>query len=83
MAFFLCGFLIEDGWSWSWALLFVTPFMSGFLDLFKKTKKQIFKSIMTLLIVAGFFACGFLIDNAWRWCWVIFFLIPIVNITVE
>ena len=40
MAFFLCGFLIDGGWSWSWALFFVTPVVSGFLDLFKKTKKQ-------------------------------------------
>ena len=83
MAFFLCGYLIEGGWSWSWSLFFVTPIMSGFLDLFKKSKKQIFKTIMTFLIIGAFFACGFLLENAWRWCWVLFFLFPIVNITVE
>lgn len=83
MAFFLCGFLIEGGWSWSWAILFVTPFMSAFIDMFKKPKKQIFKTIMSLLVISGFFACGFLIEGAWKWCWVLFFLIPIFNITVE
>ena len=40
MAFFLCGFLIEDGWSWSWMLLLATPIMSSIIDVFKKPKKK-------------------------------------------
>ena len=83
MAFFLCGFLIDGGWSWSWALLLVTPFVSSICDIFRKPKKQAFRAIMSFLVVCAFFACGFLIDGAWKWCWVLFFLIPIFNISVE
>ena len=83
MAFFLCGFLLDDGWSWSWSLLLVTPIMSSIIDLFRKPAKHAFKTIMTLLVVAAFFLCGFLIEGGWAWSWVLFLLIPIWSIVVE
>ena len=82
MAFFLCGFLIDNGWTWSWALLLISPFIESFLKLKNKSIKKAIASLldMIIIILVIFLGCYF---HIWSWCWVFFFLIPIAHIILE
>lgn len=82
MAFFLCGFLIDNGWTWSWTLLLISPFIESFLKLKNKSIKKAIASLldMTIIILVIFLGCYF---HIWSWCWVFFFLIPIAHIILE
>ena len=82
MAFFLCGFLIPNGWRWSWTILLLIPFFETLLSFESKKTRRIIASCLTLIIIAGtiFIGCYF---HVWSWCWVFFFLIPIVHILAE
>lgn len=82
MAFFLCGFLIDNGWTWSWTLLLISPFIESFLKLKNKSIKKAIASLLDMVIIALviFLGCYF---HIWSWCWVFFFLIPIAHIILE
>lgn len=82
MAFFLCGFLIDNGWTWSWALLLISPFIESFLKLKNKSIKKAIASLLDMIIITLviFLGCYF---HIWSWCWVFFFLIPIAHIILE
>lgn len=82
MAFFLCGFLIDNGWTWSWTLLLISPFIESFLKLKNKSIKKAIASLldMIIIILVIFLGCYF---HIWSWCWVFFFLIPIAHIILE
>lgn len=82
MAFFLCGFLIDNGWTWSWALLLISPFIESFLKLKNKSIKKAIASLLDMIIIVLviFLGCYF---HIWSWCWVFFFLIPIAHIILE
>lgn len=82
MAFFLCGFLIDNGWTWSWALLLISPFIESFLKLKNKSIKKAIASLLDMIIIALVIILGFYF-HIWSWCWVFFFLIPIVHIILE
>lgn len=82
MAFFLCGFLVEGGWTWSWSLLFISPIFETILKFRKKGLKKIVLAILDLIIIAGIIILGCTL-HIWSWCWVLFFLIPIVHIILE
>lgn len=82
MAFFLCGFLIDNGWTWSWALLLISPFIESFLKLKNKSIKKAIASLLDMIIITLVIFLGFYF-HIWSWCWVFFFLIPIAHIILE
>lgn len=82
MAFFLCGFLIDNGWTWSWALLLISPFIESFLKLKNKSIKKAIASLLDMIIITLVIFLGFYF-HIWSWCWVLFFLIPIAHIILE
>ena len=79
MLFFLCGFLIDNGWTWSWALLLISPFIESFLKLKNKSIKKAIASLLDMIIITLVIFLGFYF-HIWSWCWVFFFLIPIAHI---
>ena len=82
MVFFLCGFLIDNGWTWSWALLLISPFIESFLKLKNKSIKKAIASLLDMIIITLVIFLGFYF-HIWSWCWVFFFLIPIAHIILE
>lgn len=82
MAFFLCGFLIDNGWTWSWSLLLISPFIESFLKLKNKSIKKAMASLLDMIIITLVIILGFYF-HIWSWCWVFFFLIPIAHIILE
>lgn len=83
IAFFLCGFLIEGGWTWSWAFILVTPFAHMFISLIDKKLKTIISVLFSCMCLAAMLLIGFLVPGGWRWSWVLLLLIPVFEILVE
>jgi len=82
MAFFLCGFLIEGGFRWSWSLFFLIPILESLLSVRNRNIRRIASGILTILIIGGTIFLGSFF-HIWTWCWVFFFLVPIVYIILE
>lgn len=82
MAFFLVGFLVDNGWKWSWTILVGSFFIEYLLKIKNNNSKRVICDIVTMLIICVTIFVGFYF-HIWSWCWVFFLLIPVVRIIME
>lgn len=77
LGFLLMGFLLENGWYYSWAFLVSVPVVMSFFTALEKKKVSDF--CYPVLIVIIYCLVGVL-SNIWHPTWVIFLTIPLFYI---
>ncbi len=84
VAFLLIG-LIKGIWHPTWLVFLLIPVTSMIVGIVRGRKdvQGMVTGIVSLLATIGFLLIGFLVEGAWRVCWVIFFAIPITSIIVK
>jgi len=84
VTFLLIG-LLTGIWHPTWLVFLLIPVTSMIVGIVggKKDILGMATGIVSLLSAIGFLLIGFLVEGAWRVCWIIFFAIPITSIIVK
>lgn len=80
LSFFLVGFLVPNGWEFSWIFWLFIPIINSIFDSIKKRKISLFLFPVLIVAIYCFLGLGF---NLWHPYWFLFLLIPVFYVIAE
>lgn len=80
LSFFLVGFLVPNGWKFSWIILLFIPIVNSVFDSIKKRRISVFLFPVLVVAIYCFLGLGF---NLWHPYWFLFLLIPAFYVIAE
>ena len=80
LSFFLVGFLVPNGWKFSWIIWLFIPIVNSIFDSIKKRRISVFLFPVLVVAIYCFLGLGF---NLWHPYWFLFLLIPAFYVIAE
>ena len=80
LSFFLVGFLVPNGWKFSWIIWLFIPIVNSVFDSIKKRRISVFLFPVLVVAIYCFLGLGF---NLWHPYWFLFLLIPAFYVIAE
>ena len=80
LIYLFCGFVFQI-WHPTWVIFLLIPIVPIICDVFTKRGRGQVISLITVLVIIGYFVLG--IYGYWHPGWLIFFLIPIFSILIS
>lgn len=80
LSFFLVGFLVPNGWKFSWIFWLFIPIINSIFDSIKKRKISVFLFPVLIVAIYCFLGLGFNLRHPY---WFLFLLIPVFYVIAE
>lgn len=90
---FIClGAFVENGWSWSWLVLFLIPVLISFVETIVKKDIKHLDTAICFGCIGTFLGLGITnygiegtkyLKIGWEWCWLVLLLIPILTSIID